>query len=366
MRRFKEIEGLRAYLALWVVIGHIIVYAKLTLPTVLKVFEFADVAVDIFIILSGFVITNLIVEKHENYASYIIRRFFRLWPVFAVCCVAGWLTYDFFVEALIAYHGSGEITQLYTERLAGVREHPWAHVLAHMTMFHGAIPEEILSHADGTFLGTAWSLSLEWQFYLIVPSLLWLSSRRYGWLMVSVLSCLVWGAYTLGYLGTFHRPSILFGAAGYFLLGIVSRVAMPMFKEQHHGNSAATALLAMTFIFVEGSLPLVIWGGFYLCLVSPSPPRIFVTLFANRLVCYLGKRSYSIYLVHLIILGVVMYFVTRYIPDITPVRMSVYLLSAIPATILVAHGLYRFVELPGMGIGRKLALVLCRPNRLLE
>lgn len=38
-------------------------------------------------------------------------------------------------------------------------------------MFHGAVPEVLVKDAPGAFLEPAWSISLEWQFYLVAPLL---------------------------------------------------------------------------------------------------------------------------------------------------------------------------------------------------
>ena len=42
-------------------------------------------AVEGFIVLSGYVITQLILTKRESYRTFITRRFMRLFPVFFVC-----------------------------------------------------------------------------------------------------------------------------------------------------------------------------------------------------------------------------------------------------------------------------------------
>ena len=39
-------------------------------------------AVMIFVILSGFVITHLVVEKHEPYGPYLGRRALRIFPIY--------------------------------------------------------------------------------------------------------------------------------------------------------------------------------------------------------------------------------------------------------------------------------------------
>lgn len=49
------------------------------------VYKMGGVAVFVFIILSGFVITHLLFTKRERYLSYLVRRAFRLFPAYLVC-----------------------------------------------------------------------------------------------------------------------------------------------------------------------------------------------------------------------------------------------------------------------------------------
>ncbi len=93
---FTEIVGLRIYLAAWVAIGHALQLAgflKATNP-LLRILLSGHDAVILFMIVSGFVITNLLVAKQEPYLPYITRRFFRLFPAYVLACVAGYLLID--------------------------------------------------------------------------------------------------------------------------------------------------------------------------------------------------------------------------------------------------------------------------------
>src|SRR5438270_6252769 len=85
VERFAPIEGLRAWLAWGVFFGHIALFAGLSrigIPS--GAADLASDCVQIFIIVSGFVITHLLLAQQEGYPSYIARRFFRLFPAFVV------------------------------------------------------------------------------------------------------------------------------------------------------------------------------------------------------------------------------------------------------------------------------------------
>lgn len=67
--KIGALEGLRGVMAWWVVLGHV----SLTLGWKLPLIDRNTLAVDVFIFLSGFVITSLVDRKHEAYRPYIIR-----------------------------------------------------------------------------------------------------------------------------------------------------------------------------------------------------------------------------------------------------------------------------------------------------
>ncbi|MGK7034473.1 acyltransferase family protein [Klebsiella pneumoniae] len=74
MRYIRELEGLRGIMALWVVFGHSLAslpaFSTRIPPTALNSY-----AVDVFIILSGFVIFFMLDNKKQVYSDYITQRF---------------------------------------------------------------------------------------------------------------------------------------------------------------------------------------------------------------------------------------------------------------------------------------------------
>ncbi|HEO1574281.1 TPA: acyltransferase [Klebsiella aerogenes] len=86
MRYIKELEGLRGLMALWVVFGHSLaalpIINKHLPPTALNSY-----AVDVFIMLSGFVIFFMIDNKRQPYLQYIVQRFFRIFPLYILVLV---------------------------------------------------------------------------------------------------------------------------------------------------------------------------------------------------------------------------------------------------------------------------------------
>src|SRR4051812_38172947 len=166
--RITLIEGMRAYLAFWVLACHVLWlsgYTENSLTGVPKMLGLGYYAVDVFIIISGFVVFFLLDKKNENYRQFIVRRFFRLFPLFIVL---------FFVSIPLSRVTGSNLTQAghfwapdQVELLGRLLESWWRniqwHIAVHVTMLHGAVPQVVLPDSPSAFLVPAWSVSLEWQ-----------------------------------------------------------------------------------------------------------------------------------------------------------------------------------------------------------
>ena len=174
MKHVSEFDGLRGLLALWVFATHVIELGPY--PSAASVIH-ANLAVDIFIILSGFVIFHLL-SAGEDYRTFITRRWFRLFPVFAVC----------FLVALVLFAGLqvNDTTAFgmdYTKKLT-------PYLVTHATMLHGVVPDSLLPQTARAILVPAWSVSVEWQFYLVAP-LLFAFAVRPNWKLGLVVVALL-------------------------------------------------------------------------------------------------------------------------------------------------------------------------------
>ena len=222
---YKGIEGLRAWLAWTVVCSHIAdVGPSISIND--EVGDAGDFSVRIFIIISGFVITHLIQEKREPFPVFIARRFLRIYPAYLVALILAILVSPLRFEAVLGDPYADSLLKHYAlvER-AQYDGHLTSHLLAHLTLFHGALPNNILPASEYMFLAPAWSLSLEWQFYLIAPIWIWALCRFP--LATGSLTLLGFLTYKLLLASMYLSPSFLLGAGVLFLLGIMTRLWLP-------------------------------------------------------------------------------------------------------------------------------------------
>ncbi|MDR3412261.1 MAG: acyltransferase [Formivibrio sp.] len=362
--RFDEIVGLRIYLAAWVAIDHGLETAGFLNPTnaLLRVLLDGGSSVAVFIIISGFVITHLIETAHEPYGKYLVRRAFRLYPVYIIACICGFFTADSWVRlaAMSPWShalGWSEYTQNILARAQQLHTNPLGHIAAHLFMMHGAIPDQILAFSASTILPAAWSISLEWQFYLVAPLVLFGLRTRTGVIWTTIASLMLFIITKNGYLGEHEFRSFIGSAVPYFAVGIASRLAIGWASGLKLNPLAVSAVGCAALLMIgKDPTPLLVWTIFYSFLVWQDDgllSRLFRFLTAARPIVLFGEASYSLYLIHRpiqILLG---------IAAITTIGrtqhgMLMVQMAAIAIALLISLGLYFGVEKPFIRMGKQI------------
>lgn len=374
MKPLRSIEALRAWMAWWVVVGHglhlIGVGGDAALPDfltlvpdqIIAVLLRGDVAVSVFIIVSGFVITHLRLTRPEPWVTYIGRRFLRLFPVYAVCMAAAIALSPLYAMAYID-SGIAFGTEMRAARLASEADQLPLHLLLHVSMIHGAVPDTVLPYAGSAFLAPAWSLSLEWQFYLIAPALFsLLALRGLTTLMLSVGAlALVQLLLTRQTAVDWQYDSLFFLASGYFLIGMLCRIAIERIARQE--SPFEYLLLAMILMLSVDRLAAVLWLiWFGIVLYEAGYMRIESRLF-RRLVqavafdprlARLGQWSYATYLAHIPVFSLLVggYGMSAGAGAINQEIAALIVISSFPMIVLISAGLHRHVELPAIRLGK--------------
>ncbi|QYZ67607.1 MAG: hypothetical protein OI74_11785 [Gammaproteobacteria bacterium (ex Lamellibrachia satsuma)] len=371
MRRIREIEGLRAFLALWVLISHVLGAAGYTseivegLPQLLIL---GNYAVDIFIIISGFVIFLLIDQVRGNYSAYITQRFFRLYPLLFVLFLSAVVLAPLAMQNVTqsgAYHTEKYIENL-TYKLATHNDWLGFNILTHLTMLHGMVPEKWVPFVPGAFLDPAWSISLEWQFYLVAPLLFSLAATRGRFARLGVIvACLAtyimarkilprveYGAFL-----PFHIEFFFFGACSYFIYRhLHNSVIKPDFLFP-------TAVAAVFMIYFTAGhdfrlFPIALWLVFFALMLEPKESlshRLIAPLFLNRISLWMGKVSYSIYLLHTLVITLISSVLLSYFDLARGDYFSILFVSTLILTMIFSWLTYRYIEKPGIILGKKLS-----------
>jgi peptidoglycan/LPS O-acetylase OafA/YrhL len=347
--RLREVESLRGLLACWVLVYHVVTVSGVALnPAVMRFIDGAH-AVDVFIVVSGFVICLLRLENPEPYPVFLGRRYLRLFPAFAVTVT---------IAVALAYAG------IMPMRFAPA-DLPLL-IAAHVSLLHGAVPTQLVPNAAGAFLNPTWSISLEWQFYLIAPLMIAAMARSLRGLLATTFLVII-----VTRLNGLAMPHLGLGGAfitaklALFWVGIVSGILYLRTRNGHASVAAllgaSTAGLLIIFLPLEPNLGLIIWSIFFAIIMTAraGTPNRWVTrastLMASSALLRLGAISYSVYLVHEPLIWAIRSAVIR-VQSHASAGMVFCLcaLVAPPLTLAISSLLYRFVEKPGIAWGRRL------------
>lgn len=345
MARIDILDSVRGLMSWWVAIAHALMMVNLfKLP---KIFNPAY-AVDVFIILSGFVITLLLVEKKESYGIFILRRGFRLLPVYIPLLLFS----AYFIDEQLGLLTAAPFDSHYLDsRIANLKntlDFFWVHLVLHLSLLHGLVSSSYLPSSDYAFIEPAWSLSLEWQFYLIAPLIIsnLKTPKTSLWIIAISLSIAIF--YGQG------GDGLLANEAHYFFIGIISYY---IYKNLNYFSS--TIYLATIFIsiaIIMRSIPLIIWACVFATIVNQQtkPGKIVYQLLNHKILMYFGKISFPIYIVH----SLVMHF-SLSLPYYGSQNMADYaiyiFIGSILGTWFFSHLLHIGLEQPGINLGRILS-----------
>lgn len=365
MKKIILIEGLRAYLAFWVVFDHLLAvcgYSVEKLDGLLKIIRSGWYAVDVFIIISGFVIFYLLDNQKESYGEFIIRRFFRLWPLFIILFFISipisLISVSNFNEFSLSFPDSQIGDGVLAEKINSWWENIGAHVLLHASMLHGMVPNSMIPYSPGAFLGTAWSISLEWQFYIIAPLIFTFLKKDKKW-AVLILSLLTMLLFFLGKqiknieFGAFlpmHIEYFFIGGVSYYLYKSLSAVIIKVVFFPISIVIAFFLFLNLGFNF--NLTPYLIWLVFFSLMLdfSNSKKPIYIStiarMFSSNIIVYLGKISYSIYLLHLLVIIIMQYVILNVFPLISQkTHLIVLSVFSIFFTVIISHFTHRNIEM---------------------
>ncbi|QBR52188.1 MULTISPECIES: acyltransferase [Erwinia] len=306
--------------------------------------------VDLFFLISGFIITYVTAKK-DNVAKYFLKRFFRIYPLFLFILVISSIF-------LIRYN-----------------VHPiWTMIKSGMFIlqdYNRPAPE-----FDFNFIGPAWTLSYEIWFYFVF-GIAMMISHRYRVLIASamllaqvfLLQLTFTGSVSLNssYVAALGDSSYVDHALKFFSTSLHLEFLLGMWlcETFNRGWMKISPIIAcamiMLLVALSGSLYFseIVYGSgltkFYL-IALPLFVAIIIhesnfRVFNSRIMYFFGDISFSIYISHFFI----MYLLIEHPPFFwMEAGNLIKLVTSTLIAIVFAYALHRLVELPFIKIGRKL------------
>jgi len=333
MKYRAEVDGLRAIAVVPVILFH----------AGISTFGGGFIGVDVFFVISGYLITSIILVEMDD-GRFSIRRFYerrarRILPalffVIAVCYPIAWVLflsadfYDFSASVLAAASF-------------------WSNIFFWLQSGYFAPASELqpLLHT--------WSLAVEEQFYILFPLFLMLSWRwgRLAIMAIMALAFIVslwlaqWGAYNMPHANFYLLPTraweLLIGAFTAFYL-FKREIQTSLWLSNLMSAIGLLAILYAVFFFNKDTpfpsvYALVPTVGTALIILFAQPRTFVYSLLSVKILVWVGLISYSLYLWHQPIFVFARYSLLDFS---TP-----HIVVAIMATVIAALISYFLVEQP--------------------
>ena len=355
-KRFGSLDGIRALSCLAVIKAHTMVRPHH--PRLLG--DSAGLGVDMFFVISGFLIVTLLIRERDRYGTVNLRKFYvrralRIFPIYyllifavmAVClAMRPWTP-----RSWEYYRLSFLVLLTYTQTLILVPLGPFYH---------------------------CWSLALEEQFYLLWPTIERFASQSLRWLilagMIAVNLLMGIGIFDgffkwlyndpelrlpHHYLGTTFLPILLGVALAYLLRD--RRTFSLLYKIV--GSRWSPFIVVAVLVVYSEQLPLSLrgWPRFGMNVLFALLIGALVVRedhYAQRILAFpimvrLGIISYGMYLYHTWVIEIVKQALRRLGPGLPP-PVAVFGIS-VAGTILVAELSYRVIESPLLNLKRRFA-----------
>jgi peptidoglycan/LPS O-acetylase OafA/YrhL len=346
--RLEGLDALRGLAALWVMTYHFSLSQHMPalasgLPWLKQGFEAGTHGVAVFFVLSGIVMAatmHHVTMTMRNAVQFLKRRLVRLTPPYYVALAIG--------VALVAVKvRMGEPPNV---------DMGWRSVLSHLVY-----AQDFLGHAN--IIDVFWTLVIEVQFYIAFALVWCLADRALGrggemspqqhrrkhvaWAL-AVLA-LPW---PLGWIDTPVWPGGFLPFWYMFMGGVLCAFGL----AGKHAGAATPAYLYAAVMIVNGLVkpnPASLTGGLTIVFVLLLCHRAAIaSLLKQRWLQWLGMVSYSVYLIHLPVMGPLMRVVRKVMGD--GVAADVIGLGATLAGCLVLAALmHRFLEVPAIGWSRR-------------
>ncbi|MBT8036359.1 MAG: acyltransferase [Verrucomicrobiae bacterium] len=320
--RFFNLDVLRVLAALGVCFYHFNWYDRSALS---ELFAFGYLGVNVFFCISGYITPLVLMWSNFSYRDtgrFLLSRLFRLYPAFAIIAL---------IE--IIFYACGNPVFGYGQHLEDIT---WSRTLANYLLYADFVGE-------AWYVPVFWTLGVEAQFVVALLVCYPLLAHRKS--TVRVLVVLVWAL----------APLCVDKGATILSYGALYAMGMAVFLKMHRSLPAwlFVGLLACAFYGHYAAVSSrAAWTAMATALMVAYVPQMSASWAQWLKIGYLGKLSYSFFLMHITFGGAVMSHL-KYFPPTWPYQLP----GAVLATLLAGFAsalFYRWVESPFHDYARKM------------
>jgi len=369
--RIPAVDGLRGCAILLVVFFHYFANEFKEIPVLGFVVQRGWTGVDLFFVLSGFLVGSILLENHRSphyFKVFYLRRFLRIIPVFYLITL-----------------GTVLLLHLTVKNFYGERYPTWVHLLFLTDLWLG-----FSGQVEWVGQAVNWSLAIEERFYLVAPLFLLFWAKRFDYvenkivanrkffLCITLLSLVVVVMEATRFFAKLNpSEGFRYYAATYSFEGLFFGVVLALLykstlfeKIQAHRKALAGVFLATFFLVLftplpktETTLQTFFAANFNLILcLFYSSALLWILVFPNSFLGkslsvkplrYWGYLSYPIYLSHLIISFFLVNGFKKFLGDVPFGSMIFTKVIALAVTFSFSYLLWKYLEIPLISLGKK-------------
>ena len=340
----RPLTSIRGLAALWVFGLHLSLYQPTSVNPLGSVFSQGAVGVDVFFVLSGFILSSVYQGiQFAEFKGFIRKRFFRVYPLH----LATTLTFGLLV-------GTAQLMRI---PLAHDATHSWRAFPFAIAMLHPYVGQ------GGNWNGPSWSLAVEFPCYLTLPFLQHIICKLSRCPLTILLGILAASecVLLLNFGDTTNAPPALFRAILGFTLGItaerVSRLVTPNMCIVGTCEISISVVIILLIVIKQALFVPALCAGIFVLLSWDMGP--ISKLLRAKVPYWAGTVSFSIYLIQGPVIAVTRsatklllkngYLCSNYC------GASIFLVSSLSITLFVSQWAWKHVETPARALGRSSA-----------
>jgi peptidoglycan/LPS O-acetylase OafA/YrhL len=356
---FRGLDAYRGIAALLVILSHTELIKKVKnfshyVDNGLFIFHLGGHAVTFFFVLSGFLITYLIlIEEKVNLVidikAFYMRRILRIWPVYFVMIFIGFFFFQYINTSFLPI----DIPKVPDDKYG-------------ISLFYYLVFLPHVAPNSNPIAFQAWSIGVEEIFYLFWPLIFFFikgeRTRLYALIFIYiVLPLLKLSPFFFPNIEVLNSLKFFFVKARFEDMALGGILALLLFKKyipKHFVLQLVLVVILLLFLILELKLPFsfesvlypLLFGNLILFTIAHSLEK---GILENPIFKFLGKISYGLYMYHVLAIYITAnLFTSTFKDDSIQSKLFVHFI-VVMLSILISYISYNFMEKPVLALKRK-------------